>query len=161
MQDLNPTVTTALKQTEAVFRSQHVELPGYELAFQLKKETFAVNLKLTFGLKSVPSALFLDFIGKTINKLVVNGTEVSNNVWDSARLHLPADLLVAGSNIVLVDYENEYDHHGEGFHSYVDPEDQQVSRYLVATNSPDSNTCIPTSSPLNAVVCSLALINPT
>ncbi|MCH8200101.1 MAG: aminopeptidase N, partial [Chloroflexi bacterium] len=76
--------------------------------------------------------LFLDFRGQRIERLDVNGEPVEAD-WSGYRLVLPAAVL-RSHNTIAIAYENEYDHGGEGFHQFVDPEDGE--RYLYTNLEP-------------------------
>jgi len=65
--------------------------------------------------------LFLDFRGGEVTRLVVNGRAVTPE-RPGHRILLPGDLLRATTEIEVA-YENEYDHGGDGFHHFTDPED--------------------------------------
>jgi aminopeptidase N len=64
----------------------------------------------------------------------VNGTTVlpaaGIATWKNHRLTLLPSILKAGApNTIKVAYENDYDHTGEGLHTFKDPEDSQVYVY--------------------------------
>ncbi len=65
--------------------------------------------------------LFLDFRGGTIERLVINGRVVEPE-RPGHRIALPHALLAPATEVEIA-YENEYDHGGDGFHQFVDPED--------------------------------------
>ena len=64
---------------------------------------------------------FLEWVGGRVDRFAVNGVE-AEPVWDGARIALPGRLLAAHNEIHLA-YERSYDHTGEGFHQFIDPED--------------------------------------
>ena len=73
---------------------------------------------------------FLDYRGKTIELLEVNGQRIDSPDWNGYRLTLPGSALRATSeNTVRVVYENDYDHTGDGFHQFIDPEDGEEYLY--------------------------------
>ncbi len=65
--------------------------------------------------------LFLDFRGGDVTRLTINGRTVTAE-RPGHRILLPGSLLGATTE-VEVEYENEYDHGGDGFHHFIDPED--------------------------------------
>jgi aminopeptidase N len=65
--------------------------------------------------------LFLDFRGGDVTRLTINGRTVTAE-RPGHRILLPGSLLGA-TTAVEVEYENEYDHGGDGFHHFIDPED--------------------------------------
>jgi ribosomal protein S20 len=58
----------------------------------------------------------------------VNGRVIDSPSWTGYRLHLEEGLR-RGDNTVRVVYENEYDHTGDGFHQFIDPEDGEEYLY--------------------------------
>src|SRR5689334_22733699 len=57
---------------------------------------------------------------------------VAEAKWESHRLQLPLKTLKPSGdkpNVVRVVYRNNFDHTGNGFHRFVDPEDQQTYTY--------------------------------
>ncbi len=76
--------------------------------------------------------LFLDFRGGTVERLVVNGRELSAERPEH-RILLPGAAL-APMTEVEVAYENAFDHGGDGFHQFVDPEDG--AEYLYSNFEP-------------------------
>ena len=125
-----------LTQADAEARAARVSNTTYELALDLKPkaETYRGNITITFDLTGSGS-LFLDHRGKTIHRLEVNGRVIDSPDWTGYRLTLPGDALQA-KNVVRIDYENDYDPPGDGFHQFIDPEDGafDVSQFL-ATHS--------------------------
>jgi aminopeptidase N len=65
--------------------------------------------------------LFLDFRGGEVTRLLVNGRAVTPE-RQGHRILLPGGLLGATTEVEVA-YENEYDHGGDGFHQFLDPED--------------------------------------
>src|SRR5262245_55529511 len=114
-----------LTQDEAVQRASRVSNVGYDLVLEMTKgaPTYKGDVTIRFDL-SGSGDTFLDFRGKQIERLEVNGREPAPR-WNGYRLTLPADALAA-HNTVRVRYENEYDHTGDGFHQFVDPEDGET-----------------------------------
>jgi aminopeptidase N len=71
--------------------------------------------------------LFLDFRGRRIDLLEVNGAAIEPE-WTGYRLTLPESLITAQTTVHIV-YENDYDTTGDGFHRFVDPEDGEEYVY--------------------------------
>ncbi len=123
----------ALTQEEAEARAPRVADVAYELKLDLTKgsPTYRGDLIATFK-HSAPrngsGPLFLDFTGKTIELLEVNGTTVAAADWSGVRLTLD-DALLAPETTVHVVYENDYDHTGDGLHQFIDPEDGEEYLY--------------------------------
>jgi aminopeptidase N len=76
--------------------------------------------------------LFLDFRGGTVERVAVNGHPVE--VERPGHRILLRSAHLAPTTEVEVTYENEYDHGGDGFHHFVDPEDG--AEYLYSNFEP-------------------------
>src|SRR5205823_532142 len=90
-----------------VWRSCDFYVANWTGKFQLKKDELN---------KDEP--LFLEFISKRIDQLLVNNKPIvkNDNIWVSNRLVLPTDMLVDGLNTVQMTYVSQFDHTGAGFH---------------------------------------------
>ncbi len=119
-----------LTQVEATARAANVSSVTYAIDLSLTRgaATYEGDVTLEFDLAG-PDGVFLDFRGKTIRTLEVNGAAVSAPTWSGYRLELPAGSMRVGRNAVRVAYENEYDHTGDGLHQFVDPEDGEEYLY--------------------------------
>ena len=117
-----------LTETDASARAERVSNARYELELDLTKgaPTYRGALMLTFD-QSGEGDLTLNFRGKRIDLLELNGEAVSFE-WLGRKLTLPGSVLAA-SNTLRIDYENDYDHGGDGFHQFVDPEDGEEYLY--------------------------------
>ncbi len=117
-----------LTQLEAEARGASVANCAYDLALDLKRgsETYRGELTITFDLTGAGD-LFLDHRGKAIESLEVNGRAVEPD-WTGYRLTLLGNALAAHNTVHIV-YENLYDHTGDGFHQFVDPEDKEEYLY--------------------------------
>ena len=117
-----------LKQTEAAQRAVRVNEAEYEIVLNLVAGQPTYRSDVTLRFKSTGSdSLFLDFRGKTIEGLDVNGNVVEPD-WTGYRLTLPGWALT-DENVVRVSYVNDYDTTGDGFHRFVDPEDGEEYVY--------------------------------
>lgn len=123
-----PEVRDNLTQADAEARAERVKRCDYTIALELTRgaETYRGDVTLRFEAAG-RGDLFLDFRGKKIDSLTVNGREIEPN-WNGYRLWLPGGSL-ADSNTVRIVYENEYDHEGDGFHQFKDPEDGEEYLY--------------------------------
>ncbi len=117
-----------LTQSDAEARAARVSNAGYTLDISLTRdaETYRGDVTVTFDLSSVADT-FLDFRGKTIERFELNGQQVEPS-RTAFRLTLPGSALAAHNTVRIV-YENEYDHGGDGFHQFKDPEDGQEYLY--------------------------------
>jgi aminopeptidase N len=117
-----------LTRDEARRRATQVSNVEYVLDITLaaKAPTYRGSVVITFDSNGDPT--FLDFRGKTIERFRVSGVEVAPR-RDGHRIVLPADQLRSGANRIEIEYENEFDHQGDGFHQFIDPEDDQEYIY--------------------------------
>ena len=131
-----PGARDLLTQTEAEARAARVSGVTYDISLDLTRgaATYRGDVTIRFHLADVgrPGDTFLDFRGKHIERLDVNGRILEaphgGALWNGYRLILPAAALTA-DNVVRVQYENEYDHTGDGFHQFIDPEDSEEYLY--------------------------------
>ena len=123
-----PTTRDVLTQAEAETRAALVSHAEYQLQLHLQPGAgrYQGDLQVQFTMASA-GGTFLDFTSARLERLEVNGTVVDEPRWTGYRLHL--DALAEGQNTVRVMYENGYNHGGDGFHQFVDPEDGEEYLY--------------------------------
>ena len=111
-----------LTESEAASRAARVSQVAYEIRLDLVagQQTYRGDAKIQFAATG-DGPLFLDFRGRTIELLEVNGKRIEAD-WNGYRLILPGNV-VGGDMVVHVVYVNEFDDTGDGFHRFVDPED--------------------------------------
>lgn len=132
-----PAVRDVLTQTDAEARAAAISNVSYDLALDLTKGAPRYRGDATIRFDHTGDGpTFLDHTGADIVALEVNGTPVASPDWNGHRLTLAADLLAAQNTVHIV-YENEYDHTGDGFHQFVDPEDGE--EYLYSNFEPYSS----------------------
>jgi len=89
--------------------------------------------------------LFIDFKGKLIRSLQVNGRTVdkdTKNLWLSHRIFIPRSYLIKGKNTVIIDFESNYVTDCQGFQHYKDDKDGQ--EYVYTELEPDyCHICFP------------------
>jgi aminopeptidase N len=124
-----------LTQDEARLRSQAVSAVRYSLHLDLEAgaKTYAGDCTVRFTHHG-PDGTFLDFTGSVIEHFSVNGID-REPVWHQNRLQLAPGWLEP-ENQIRIRYVNNYDHSGEGFHQFFDPEDG--SEYLYSQFEPFS-----------------------
>jgi aminopeptidase N len=111
-----------LTETEATERAARVSDVAYDIVLDLVAGDATYRGDVTITLRATGDGpLFLDFRGKTIERLEVNGSAVEPD-FTGYRLTLPAHA-VAPEMTVRIGYVNDYDTTGDGFHRFVDPED--------------------------------------
>ena len=130
-------VRDSLTQEEAVARAERVSDVSYDLHLDLTggAERYRGDVMIRFALSGGDGGdgdVFLDHTGGGIERLEVNGAEVEPDQTEF-RLTLPGDALAA-ENAVRIVYEHDYDHTGDGFHQFIDPEDG--SEYLYTNFEP-------------------------
>ena len=136
--DDSPIARDVLSQDEAVARARLVSEISYEIHLDLVAGASSyrgdVTIRFDFAASDDGAAdgVFLDQRGGGIERIEVNGEEIEVGPGEY-RIGLPAAALQA-SNVVRVGYEHEYDHTGDGFHQFIDPEDG--SEYLYSNFEP-------------------------
>lgn len=91
---------------------------------------------IKFNLSKKPEKeLFIDFEGKQINNVQINGKPSAQNSYDGFRILLDSNLLQVKENTVLITFLNGYRNDGDGLHSFVDQTDGQ--QYLYTHLEPD------------------------
>jgi len=123
-----------LTREEAIARAVKVSDVSYDIAIDLEMDDKTYRGDVTVRFAGAGDDLFLEFVGGSIERFLVNGYEREAD-WDGARIVLPAELLSDENQVRLV-YENPYDRTGEGFHHFIDPEDG--SEYLYTQFEPYS-----------------------
>ena len=112
-----------LTQAEAAQRAAVIGEVAYDLRLSLRAgaEGYEAEAGVRFAHAAPEQGAFLDFTGREIHSLEVNGVERAVR-HERNRLYLEgADL--GAVNEVRVRYANDYDHIGAGLHQFVDPED--------------------------------------
>ena len=124
-----PAVRDVLTQVDAEARAAAISEVSYELALDLTAGAQRYHGECTIRFaRSGNDDTFLDYTGAEIVSLELNGDAVERPDWNGHRLALPADLL-SEANVVRLVYDNEYDHTGDGFHQFIDPEDGEEYLY--------------------------------
>ncbi len=117
-----------LTQAEAQSRASRIANCAYTIELDLMKgsPTYDGDVTVTFD-DSGSGDTFFCFRGKTIERYEVNGQAITPD-WNGYRLVIPGSALRA-QNTVRIVYTNDYDHGGDGFHQFVDPEDGEEYLY--------------------------------
>jgi aminopeptidase N len=106
---------------EARRRAEQVSRVAYTIDLDLQAGAKVFHGDVAVSFDHTGGDTFLEWVGGRIDRFEVNGSEVEP-VWDGGRIALPGSLLAA-HNEVHIAYERAYDHTGEGFHQFFDPED--------------------------------------
>lgn len=112
---------------------------SYKLSLALIEggESFHGHMIANFTLNEIPKDLFLDFKGRKVRNVVVNGKSVkySDSVFVGHRVHLPSNLLQLSKNTVSLDFEAEYVTDCQGMQWFKDEEDSL--EYVYTNSEPD------------------------
>jgi len=75
--------------------------------------------------------LFMDFHGKTITKIKMNGKPIDpKEVFGHHRIKIPIDYQILGViNVYEISFKNDYARNGQGLHSFKDPHDGEHYLY--------------------------------
>jgi aminopeptidase N len=117
-----------LARQEAEERAARLSSISYDLSLDLEAgaKTYRGDVAVGFSHEGAGDT-FLEFSGGTIERFEVNGAPVEPE-WSDHRLLLRGEWLEA-DNLVRLAYENRYDHGGEGFHQFIDPQDGEEYLY--------------------------------
>ncbi len=118
-----------LTRSEAQERAALVAVDRYDVHLDLttSPETFRSRSTVTFAARVPGETTFLDFIGDSVERIVLNGAELDPAThFDGVRVTLPA---LAEHNVLEVDGTARYMNTGEGLHRFVDPVDDEVYLY--------------------------------
>ncbi len=132
-----------LTQEAAAYRAGRLAGIEYRLRFELRARSpeYEGESRVEFDDQG-SGDLDLDFQGKQLLELEVNGSKVPKPAFREGRLTLPGKLLLPGRNAARVRYRNLYDTDGAGLHKSVDPEDGR--EYLWTQFEPfDANRLFP------------------
>src|SRR5262245_13153108 len=113
-----------LRRDEAESRASRIRDVSYELSLDLTAGATDYTGRAVIGFELLPGegAVWLDHTASggephvSVNGKSLSGAQVGH------RILLPADV-EPGRVVVTVDYRHAYDHTGDGFHRFVDPED--------------------------------------
>ncbi len=119
---LSGPVRDVLTREEAQGRESRVRDVHYDLAFDLAggAPDYVGRATITFEVLPGDSPIWLDATGG--EPFVTLDGRALTNVVEGHRIMLPIDM-AAGQAVVEVDYRNLYDLTGDGFHRFLDPED--------------------------------------
>ncbi len=119
-----------LTRSFAEFRSSQVKSVHYDLSliFLKKSTSYEGITTISADLNRVDAPLSIDFAGKTIKKLTVNGTEINSFKVHTGSIEIPADVLKASTRIVI-HYVNDFSLTPSGLYRSVDSADQKEYLY--------------------------------
>ena len=142
-----------LRRDEAVARAARVRDISYELSLALTagSEHYTGSVVVGFELLPGDGPVWLDHTPSDGDPEVLVNGELITGAQAGHRIVLPEDL-EPGRVEVRVDYRHAYDHTGDGFHRFVDPEDAteyvysnfqpfEAHRLLPCFDQPDLKAC--------------------
>ncbi|WP_091232786.1 aminopeptidase N [Microbacterium sp. 3J1] len=113
---------TATRSAAVSVRSITVEL---DLTGAPERARSGFSTVTTLDFASTETSTWLDFIGESVDRVVVNGAEQAV-VWDGARITLSG---LSAQNVVRVEAMGAYSRSGEGMHRFHDPADDLTYLY--------------------------------
>ncbi len=113
--------TDRLTLTEAEERARVVSDVAYSLHLDLERGAKSFKGDITITFEHHGGDTFIEWLGGHIEHMSVNGSAIEPE-WDGERISLSAGSLEA-QNEIHIAYERPFDHTGEGFHRFTDPED--------------------------------------
>ena len=109
------------------------------LAFERGARGYTGRCQIAFDMAR-PEPVFLDFVGREVRSIVLNGQRLPPDAHRGHRIELPP--LAAGRNVAEVDYACDYDVESVGLHHFRDPVDG--CEYLYTDYEPhDANRVFP------------------
>lgn len=119
----------------AQFRKKQVAKVDYDLSFTFTEEgkDFKAFAVIDVSLNFLDKALSVDFVGKSIQSIVVNGKPLKKWVSRTGSFDLPPAVL-ANHMKIEINYTGTYSENGHGFQRVVDPVDKNV--YIYSDSEP-------------------------
>lgn len=129
-----------LTEKLATARAKQVGDVDYQLSIELDKgrETFKGTNLVSFELNASDEDVVLDFDGKAVKEVLVNGRSSDGYEFDEhdESIIIPKGLLKKGRNTLSIEFIGRFSHNGSGLHQYVDPQDG--NEYLFTDFQPDN-----------------------
>jgi len=126
-----------LRRAEAEARA--ALLTVWHLSVQLdltRPDAFLSRTVIAFAASTPGASTFLDFRGRELRSVTLNGEPLDPGVWRDGRIPLSR---LSASNEVVVEGLMDYSTNGEGLHRHVDPADGAT--YLYAMSFLDAAPC--------------------
>jgi aminopeptidase N len=121
-------VAANLTRDEARDRSALITVGSYQVELDLTggDTTFRSVAKVSFDCRRPGTGTFINLAAHEVHQITLNGTAVSRDAFDGARITLEG---LADHNELLVVAECAYSRSGEGLHRFTDPADGNVYLY--------------------------------
>ncbi|NQV08209.1 aminopeptidase N [bacterium] len=116
-----------LTKVEAEERAARVSGVSYDLDIDLERDAKSFRGDVTISFDTTGGDTFVEWVGGSIDRIEIGGSAVDIE-WDGSRVRLPGQLLGRQASVRIV-YERPFDHTGEGFHTFTDPEDGEMYLY--------------------------------
>ncbi|OGQ17217.1 MAG: aminopeptidase N [Deltaproteobacteria bacterium RIFCSPHIGHO2_02_FULL_40_11] len=132
-----------ISQKYAAYRASFISNVHYNLSFKLedKNTEFFGEVEIHFDLKS-QKPLTIDFLDGNVQKLFMNGKEVSQIAYEKYFIEIPSMDLKRGKNKIKISFSHPYNKSGKGLYRFQDPQDGRV--YLYSDFEPyDTNLMFP------------------
>jgi len=129
MEHMSTNLAANLSREETAARSAAISLHSIRVELDI---TDAVNAEqtgfrtsTTLRFDAVTEDTWIDFIGETVERVIVNGAE-QPVAWDGARIRVAG---LQASNEIRIDAVGAYSRSGEGLHRFTDPVDGATYLY--------------------------------
>lgn len=117
-----------LTQGFAQKRKKMISWVHYDLNLSLKEgmKTYQGQVKIRFVFYPTSEKfLKIDFITHKIKKILVNGAPLTGIKKSDFAIHISTESLARGANNLEIEYTNQFDSTGSGFHKFQDPIDKK------------------------------------
>lgn len=118
-----------LTRQETATRSANVTLDTVRVEFDFTnaqdKSATGFSVVTTHSVKSATSESWIDFLGESVERVTINGTDIPVN-WDGARIKLTG---LQPDSVIRIEAIAPYSRTGEGLHRFVDPVDGETYLY--------------------------------
>jgi aminopeptidase N len=117
-----------LTREEARERADLISDCSYEVSLDLTRdeETFGCETVIRFRASEPGSSTFVNFVGRSVDRVLLNGAEVPVEAFDGTRIRLEG---LAAENELRITATCEFQHTGVGMHRFRDPVDGLVYTY--------------------------------
>jgi aminopeptidase N len=120
-----------LTRDEARLRAEAVADVAYDIHLELLPAAggYTGRCVTTFTAARADVPLFVDFVGRAVESIELNGQPVPLDAYRGPRIHLPPQAVRSGANRLEIAYACDYDCESVGFHHFADPADGREYTY--------------------------------
>nr|WP_253280698.1 aminopeptidase N [Arcanobacterium phocae] len=115
-----------LTRIEAAQRAELIATHSYRVELDLRGETTFRSQTIAKFSATPGASTFIDLIAQSVEKIVLNGTEIPTVAYSDSRILLEN---LQEENELFVDATCEFSHTGEGLHRAIDPADGEAYLY--------------------------------